>query len=190
NLERGLGRDPDKMYVAVTSPVLIYKNMFYVGGLVSDNTPGFIRAFDVKTGKQKWIFHTIPYPGYKGYDSWEDTTAYKWAGSTNSWGGFSLDKKRGILYAPTGTPTNDFYGGKRWGDNLFGSCLLALDAKTGELLWYFQNVHHDVWDMDVPSAPALVTINHNGEEMNAAVLTTKTGYVYVFNRETGEPIFP
>jgi quinoprotein glucose dehydrogenase len=190
DLVKGLGMDPDELYVAVTSPVMVYKNLFLVGGLVAENTPGFIRAFDVKTGKQKWIFHTIPHPGEKGYESWEDTTAYKWMGSTNSWGGFSLDEKRGILYAPTGSPTNDFYGGLRKGDNLFGSSLLALDAETGKLLWYFQNVHHDVWDKDLPTAPALITLRNNGKEIPAAVQTTKTGFVFVFNRVTGDTIYP
>lgn len=190
NLVDSLGRDPNTLYIAVTSPVLVYKNLFFVGGLVAENTPGFIRAFDVKSGEQKWFFHTIPLPGQQGFTSWEDTAAYKRMGSTNSWGGFSLDEKRGILYAPTGNPTNDFYGGLRIGNTLFGTCLLALDAETGKLLWHFQGVHHDVWDKDIPTAPSLVTVKHNGEKIDAAVQITKQGFVFVFNRVTGKPVFP
>ena len=190
DLKEGLGRDNTKMFIAPTSPVMIYKNLFIVSGLVGDNTPGDIRAFDVKTGKQKWVFHTIPFPGEPGYETWEDTAAYKYFGSTNSWAGFSLDEKRGILFAPTGNPTNDFYGGQRLGKGLYGNCLLALNAETGKLIWHFQTVHHDVWDMDIPTAPALVTINRNGKKIDAVAQTTKTGLVFVFERETGAPLFP
>ncbi|MBP6024640.1 MAG: PQQ-binding-like beta-propeller repeat protein [Ferruginibacter sp.] len=190
DLKEGLGRDKTKFFVAPTSPAMIYKNLFILSGLVGDNTPGDIRAFDVKTGKQKWIFHTIPFPGEPGYETWEDTTAYKYFGSTNSWAGFSLDEKRGILFAPTGNPTNDFYGGQRLGKGLYGNCLLALNAATGKLIWHFQTVHHDVWDMDVPTPPALVTVTRNGEKIDAVAQTTKTGLVFVFDRETGTPLFP
>lgn len=190
NLNVGLDRDETKIFVAPTSPVMIYKNLFFLSGMVGDESPGHIRAFDVKTGAQKWIFHTIPYPGEPGYETWEDTSAYRYLGSTNSWAGFSLDEKRGILFAPTGNPTNDFYGGQRLGQGLYGNCLLALDAATGKLLWHFQTVHHDVWDMDVPTAPALVTVNKDGKKVDAVALTTKTGYVFMFERETGKPIFP
>lgn len=190
NLNLGLDRDETKIFVAPTSPVMIYKNLFFLSGMVGDESPGHIRAFDVKTGQQRWIFHTIPYPGEKGYETWEDTAAYKYLGSTNSWAGFSLDEKRGILFAPTGNPTNDFYGGQRLGQGLYGNCLLAIDAATGKLLWHFQTVHHDVWDMDVPTAPALVTVDKDGKKVDAVALTTKTGYVFMFERETGKPIFP
>ena len=190
DLREGLDRDPKDLFVAPTSPVMIYKNLFFVSGLTGENTPGHIRAFDIKTGQQKWIFHTVPYPGEPGYETWNDTSAYRRMGSTNSWAGFSLDEKRGILYAPTGNPTNDFYGGDRLGNGLFGNCLLALDAETGKLLWHFQTVHHDVWDMDVPAPPSLITLNHDGKKVDAAVQTTKTGLVFVFDRVTGEPVFP
>ena len=190
NLANGLGRDSTKLFVAPTSPVMVYKNLFFLSGLVGDETPGHIRAFDVKTGKQKWIFHTIPYPGEAGYETWEDTTAYKYMGSTNSWAGFSLDEKRGILYAPTGNPTNDFYGGARVGRGLYGNCLLAINAETGKLIWHFQTVHHDVWDMDLPAAPALITVKHEGKLVDAVAQTTKTGLVFLFDRETGKPLFP
>jgi quinoprotein glucose dehydrogenase len=158
--------------------------------LVGDETPGHIRAFDIKSGAQKWIFHTIPYPQDKGYETWDDTTAYKHMGSTNSWAGFSLDEKRGILFAPTGNPSNDFYGGERTGMGLYGNSLLAIDAETGKLKWHFQTVHHDVWDMDLPAPPALVTVTHKGKRVDAVAQTTKTGFVFLLNRETGEPLFP
>ncbi|MEO9005421.1 MAG: PQQ-binding-like beta-propeller repeat protein [Ginsengibacter sp.] len=189
DLTQGLDRNPKELFVAPTAPVMIYKNLFFVSGLVGENTPGHIRAFDIKTGKQKWIFHTVPYPGEPGYNTWDDSTAYKRMGSTNSWSGFSLDEKRGILYAPVGSPTNDFYGGDRLGAGLYGDCLVALEAATGKLLWHFQTVHHDVWDMDVPTPPILITLNHNGKKVDAAVQTTKTGLVFVFDRVTGKPVF-
>ncbi|HEY9559799.1 MAG TPA: hypothetical protein VIR29_03305 [Anseongella sp.] len=169
---------------------MVYDNLFFVSGLVGESTPGHIRAFEVRTGNQKWIFHTIPYPGEKGYETWEDREAYKHMGSTNSWAGFSLDEKRGILYAPVGNPTNDFYGGNRLGDGLFGNSLVALDAETGALKWHFQTVHHDVWDMDLPAPPSLVTLKHHGRKVDAAVQTSKMGLIFVFDRETGKPLFP
>ena len=190
SLVNGLDRDPTKLFVAPTSPVMVYKNLFFVSGLVGEETPGHIRAFDVQTGKQQWIFHTIPYPQDKGYETWDDTTAYKHMGSTNSWAGFSLDEKRGILFAPTGNPTNDFYGGNRTGMGLYGNSLLAIDAATGKLKWHFQTVHHDVWDMDLPAPPALVTVTHKGKKIEAVAQTTKTGFVFLLDRETGKPLFP
>lgn len=190
NLVNGLDRDPSKLFVAPTSPVMVYNNLFFVSGLVGEETPGHIRAFDVQTGKQQWIFHTIPYPQDKGYETWDDTTAYRHMGSTNSWAGFSLDEKRGILFAPTGNPTNDFYGGNRTGKGLYGNSLLAIDAVTGKLKWHFQTVHHDVWDMDLPAPPALVTVTHKGKQIDAVAQTTKTGFVFLLDRETGKPLFP
>lgn len=190
NLVNGLDRDPTKLFVAPTSPVMVYKNLFFVSGLVGEETPGHIRAFDIQSGKQQWIFHTIPYPQDMGYESWDDTTAYKHMGSTNSWAGFSLDEKRGILFAPTGNPTNDFYGGNRTGMGLYGNSLLAIDALTGKLKWHFQTVHHDVWDMDLPAPPALVTVTHQGKQIDAVAQTTKTGFVFLLDRETGKSLFP
>jgi quinoprotein glucose dehydrogenase len=190
DLARGLGRDATKMSISPTSPVMIYQDLFIVSGLVSEQTPGHIRAFDVRTGQQKWIFHTIPYPGETGYDTWEDTTAYRHMGSTNAWSGFTLDEKRGILFAGVGSPTNDFYGGERLGNGLFGNCELAIDAATGKLIWHFQTVHHDVWDMDLSSPPALVTVVRDGRKVDAVAQTTKTAFVFLFERETGKPLFP
>lgn len=190
DLRKGLGRDEKTVSISPTSPVMIYKNLFITSGLVGEATPGHIRGFDVKTGQQKWIFHTIPFPGEPGYETWEDKTAYKRMGSANAWSGFSLDSKRGILFAGIGNPTNDFYGGDRRGKGLYGNCVLAIDAATGKHKWHFQTVHHDVWDMDVSSPPVLVTLSHKGKMTDAVVQTTKTGFVFVFEREKGTPLFP
>ncbi|MRG45256.1 PQQ-binding-like beta-propeller repeat protein [Chitinophaga sp. SYP-B3965] len=190
DLRKGLGRDEKNVSISPTSPVMIYKDLFITSGLVGDETPGHIRGFDVKTGKQKWIFHTIPYPGEPGYETWEDKTAYKRMGSTNAWSGFSLDSKRGILFAGIGNPTNDFYGGDRLGKGLYGNCLVAIDAATGKHKWHFQTIHHDVWDMDISSPPVLITLPRNGKMIDAVVQTTKTGFVFVFEREKGNPLFP
>ena len=190
DLRKGLDREEKDMTISPTSPVMVYKDLFFVGGLVSETTPGHIRAYDIRTGKQQWIFHTVPYPGEYGYDTWEDTTAYRRMGSTNSWSGFSLDEKRGILFAGIGSPTNDFYGGDRWGDGLFGNCILALDAQTGKRIWHFQTVHHDVWDMDISSPPILIRIKKEGKSIDAIAQTTKTGLVFVLDRETGNPVYP
>lgn len=190
DLSKGLGRDEKKMSITPTSPVAVFKNLFILSGLAGDETPGHIRAFDVRTGEQKWIFHTIPWPGEPGYETWEDSTAYRHMGSTNSWSGFSLDEKRGILFAGTGNPTNDFYGGQRRGDGLYGNCVLAIDAATGRLIWHYQIVRHDVWDMDLPTPPVCVTLKRDGKKIDAVAQTTKTGYIYVFDRETGKPLFP
>ncbi|HYE53660.1 MAG TPA: c-type cytochrome, partial [Chitinophagaceae bacterium] len=151
--------------------------------------PGHIRAYDVRTGLRKWIFHTIPHPGEEGYDTWQDTAAYRFAGGANAWSGFSLDEKRGILFAATGSASFDFYGGNRKGDNLFANCLLALDAKTGKRIWHFQYIHHDVWDRDLSSPPALVTIKRDGKLIDAAALSTKAGFIFLFERETGKPLY-
>ena len=189
----GLGREVGHLYVMPTSPGIIYKNLYIVGGRTNESlpaAPGHIRAFDVKTGKQQWIFHTIPHPGEFGYDTWKDTAAYHFAGAANNWSGFSLDEKRGILFAPTGSAAFDFYGGNRIGNNLFANCLLALDALTGKRLWHFQTIHHDVWDRDLPTPPALVTVTHNGKETDAVAQPTKHGFVFLFERETGKPLFP
>ena len=193
DMHDGLGRDVSDLYVAVTSPGIIYKDLLILGSRVSEGSnaaPGHIRAYDVHTGKQRWIFHTIPHPGEKGFDSWEDSTAYKHIGGANSWSGFSMDEKRGILFAPTGSASYDFYGGKRKGANLFANCILALDAATGKYKWHFQTVHHDVWDRDLPTPPSLVTVTHSGKKIDAVAQPTKSGFVFVLDRETGTPLFP
>lgn len=192
DLRSGLGRDSSRLTVWATSPGVIFKDLLIQGTALGegyDAAPGFVRAYNLKTGKIAWTFHTIPQPGEFGYDTWSEN-AYKEVGGTNSWAGMSLDEARGIVYIPTGSPAFDFYGGNRKGKNLFGNCLLAIEAGTGKLIWYYQLVHHDVWDYDLPAPPNLVTIVRDGKKVDAVAQVTKMGMVFVFNRETGEPIFP
>jgi quinoprotein glucose dehydrogenase len=192
DLHNDLDRDVRDLFVTATSPPIIYKDILITGTRVDEGpmaAPGHIRAYDVRTGKKRWIFHTIPQPGEEGYNTWEDSTAYKFIGGANAWNGFSLDEKRGIVYASIGSASYDFYGGKRLGNDLFANCVLALDANTGKKIWHFQTVHHDVWDRDLSSPPALVTVNKNNQSIDAVVVTTKTGFIYLFNRETGKPIY-
>ena len=151
--------------------------------------PGHVRGFDVRSGKQLWIFHTIPQKGEFGVDTWEDDS-WKYSGNTNVWTGISADTELGYVYLPTGTPTNDWYGGHRPGDNLFAESLVCLDAKTGKRVWHFQMVHHGLWDYDLPSAPTLMNIEIDNEAIPAVAQVSKQGFVYVFNRKTGEPIWP
>ena len=192
DLHEGLGRDVHTLFVTATSPGIVYKDLLIMGTRVHEGpeaAPGHIRAYDLRTGQQKWIFHTIPQPGEKGFDSWEDPNAYKLIGGANAWGGLSLDNKRGIVFAGTGSANYDFYGGKRKGNNLFANCVLALDATTGKYAWHFQYIHHDVWDRDIPAPPALVTIKKEGKNIDAVAVTTKTGNVFVLDRETGKPVY-
>ena len=153
------------------------------------SAPGDLRAFDVLTGKMAWIFHTIPHPGEFGYDTWPKD-AWTYVGGNNTWGEISVDEKRGIAYFPTGSPTYDFYGADRIGADLFGDCLIALDARTGKRLWHFQAVHHDLWDYDLTTGPKLLTVRHNGKMVDVVAQATKFGFLYVFNRVTGEPLWP
>lgn len=193
SLKAGFEERAEELYVVTTSPGIIYEDLIIIGSRVSegeDAAPGDIRAFNVRTGKLQWTFHTIPQSGEFGYDTWEDPDAWQNIGGANSWAGMALDETRGIVYIPTGTASPDFYGGNRKGSNLFGNSLLALDAKTGERIWHYQTVHHDLWDRDLPSAPNLVTVTHDGREIDAVSQTTKTGFVFLFDRETGAPLFP
>lgn len=174
-----------------TSPAIIYKNLLITGSAVSEGyegSPGHIRAYDVRTGKRIWIFHTIPQPGEFGYDTWPKDAST--SGGCNAWGGLSLDAKRGIVFAATGSPANDFHGGERIGQNLFGNSVIALDAATGKRIWHYQVLHHDLWDLDLPTAPNLVTIKKEGKLIDAVAQVSKQGFIYMFDRETGEPIFP
>jgi quinoprotein glucose dehydrogenase len=185
------GENPEAR-VQLSTPGIIYHDLLIVGAAVSENTgaaPGHVRAFDVRTGRQVWIFHTIPPPGEFGSDTWPDD-AYKRIGGANNWAGMSLDEKRGIVYVPTGSPTYDYYGGDRPGANLFGNCILALNAATGAHIWHYQTVHHDIWDYDLPTAPNLITVEREGMRIDAIAQPSKTGFIYVLDRETGEPIFP
>jgi quinoprotein glucose dehydrogenase len=185
----GLDRDALSVRVTATSPGVVYEDKLIHGSRVYNLTPGHIRAFNVRTGELEWVFRTIPYPGDYGYETWPPD-AWTRIGNTNSWPGMSLDVDRGIVYAPVASPGHDFYGGDRPGENLFGSSLVALNAATGERIWHYQFVRHDIWDYDPPAAPNLITIRRNGRWIDAVSQTTKTGFVYVFDRETGEPLFP
>lgn len=192
DLHEGLGRDVSDLFVVSTSPGMVYKNLLIVGTRVHESppaAPGHIRAYDVRTGKQVWIFHTIPQPGQFGHDTWDDPNAWKYTGGANVWSGFALDEEKGILYAPTGSAASDFYGGTRTGMNLFANCLLALDAETGERLWHFQFMHHDLWDKDLPAPPVLGKLFRQGKPIDAVIQTTKNGMVFAFERTTGEPLF-
>lgn len=174
------------------TPGRVFENLFITGSNTGEgygSPPGDIRAFDVRTGKLAWTFHTIPHPGEHGYDTWPEG-AWKWAGGVNVWGEISIDEKRGIAYFPLGSPTHDMFGGDRRGANLFGNSLLALDARTGKRLWHFQTVHHDLWDYDLTTAPKLLTVRHNGQPVDIVAQPTKFGLLYVFNRITGAPLWP
>ena len=194
DLSEQLDRDmPEKPFVVATTPGIIYRDLLIMGSRVSesaDGAPGHIRAYDVRTGVRKWIFHTIPHPGEPGYESWPDKEAWKKLGGANNWAGMSLDEKRGILYVPTGSVSGDFYGGFRKGSNLFANSLVALEAATGKYLWHFQTVHHDLWDRDLPANPNLVTLHKDGKAIDAVAQITKHGYIFVFDRENGQPVFP
>jgi quinoprotein glucose dehydrogenase len=192
DLREGLGRDPKTLNVGLTSPGVVYKDLLIVGSIVSEglpSAPGDIRAYDVRSGKLRWSFHTIPHPGEFGYETWPKD-AWKHTGGANSWPGLTLDVRRGLVFAPTGSAAFDFYGADRAGDNLFANSLLALKADTGERVWHFQFVRHDVWDRDLPTAPALVTVRRDGRMVDAVAQPTKSGFVFVFERETGKPLFP
>jgi quinoprotein glucose dehydrogenase len=192
DLRLDLGRDLRDQSVRLTSPGVVYKDLVIIGGRVSEGlpaSPGDIRAYDVRTGKLRWAFHTIPHPGEIGYDTWS-RNSWTVNGGANSWPGMALDEVRGILYAPTGSAAADFYGGDRLGDNLFANSLIALDANTGKRLWHFQFVHHDIWDRDPPSPPTLATVRRNGQRIDAVVQATKQGYLFVLDRTTGKPLFP
>ena len=193
DLRKGLTTgDYSKEFAALTTPGVIYKDMVIVGFRAPETEPalhGDIRAFDVHTGSLRWSFHTIPLPGDDGYDTWPKD-AWKVTGAANNWAGMSLDEKGGIVYVPTGSAVNDFYGYDRIGNDLFANTLLALDANTGKQLWHFQGVHHDIWDRDFPSPPALLTLHLDGKSIDALAQPTKQGFLYVFDRTTGKPLFP
>jgi quinoprotein glucose dehydrogenase len=191
DLREGLGREPLN-WVTMTSPAVVYKDLVIAGGAMSETlpaSPGDIRAFDAHSGQLRWSFHTIPHPGELGYDTWPKT-AWTYSGSANNWAGMSVDLKRGIVFVPTGSAASDFFGANRVGNDLFSVSLIALNAETGKRIWHYQFVHHDIWDRDPPSAPALVTVKRKGQDVDAVVQTTKQGYVFVFDRATGKPLFP
>lgn len=193
DLRVGLDRDPATLRVVQSlSPGRVFEDMIILGSATNQgygSAPGDIRAFDVRTGKLRWVFHTVPRPGEYGYETWPKD-AWKRVGGANVWTELALDAKRGILYAPTASAKYNFYGVDRRGANLFSDCLLALDARTGKRLWHYQTVHHDIWDYDHATAPKLLTVRHGGKTIDAVAQVTKQGYVFVFNRLTGEPLWP
>jgi len=193
DLKQGLDRDPSTLrLVQSTTPGRVFEDLLILGSATNQgygSAPGDIRAFDVRTGKLVWTFHTIPRPGEFGYDTWPKD-AWKRVGGANVWGEFSVDEKRGIVYAPTASAKYNFYGADRNGANLFGDCLLALDARTGKRLWHFQMVHHDIWDYDDATAPKLLTVRHAGKSVDIVAQVSKQGFVWVFDRVTGEPLWP
>ena len=192
DLRAGLDRDPEKVNQQSRTPGRVFENLLIMGSATNqeyDSAPGDIRAFDVRTGALVWTFHTVPRPGEFGYETWPPD-AWKTVGGANNWGEQSIDAKRGIVFVPTGSPKFNFYGGNRKGANLFGDCLIALDARTGKRLWHFQTVHHDIWDLDNNSAPQLTTIRKDGRVIDVVAVASKTGYLYVFDRVTGKPIWP
>jgi quinoprotein glucose dehydrogenase len=192
DLRVGLDRDPAAINQQTRTPGRVFENLIVMGSATNqeyDSAPGDIRAFDVRTGAQVWTFHTVPRPGEFGYDTWPPE-AWKTVGGANNWGEQSIDEKRGIVYVPTGSAKYNFYGGHRKGANLFADCLIALDVRTGKRLWHFQTVHHDIWDLDNNSSPQLTTIRHNGKTIDVVAMASKTGYLYVFDRATGRPIWP
>jgi quinoprotein glucose dehydrogenase len=193
DLRDGLGRAPQSLTLVQSyNPGRIFENLLILGSATNEeyrSGPGDIRAYDVRSGQLVWTFHTVPHPGEVGYDTWPKN-AWKSVGGANDWSGLALDEKRGIVYIPTASPKYNFYGANRPGANLFGDSLLALNARTGKLIWYYQMVHHDIWDYDNDSTPMLTTVTHNGKKIDVVAQAGKVGFVWVFNRETGEPLWP
>lgn len=192
DLKEGITRSGSDNYVTANTPNTIYKDLIIVGARVAEEDKallGDIRAFNAYTGKLVWTFKTIPEPGQPGYETWSPSEPRKHIGGANCWAGMAIDRERGIVYAPTGSAAYDFYGGNRKGDNLYANCLLALEAATGKPLWHFQFVHHDIWDRDPPAPPNLLTVIKNGVKTDAIAQVTKQGFVFVFDRVTGKPLF-
>jgi quinoprotein glucose dehydrogenase len=191
DMTQNVGREIHS-YVASTTPGVIFNDVLIMGVRVAeseDASPAPIRAYDVRTGKLRWSFNTIPHPGEKGYETWENKDAWKSLGGANNWAGMSLDEKRGIVYIPTGSVGGDFYGANRKGQNLYANSLVALDAATGKYIWHFQFVHHDLWDRDLPANPNLLTIERDGKKLDVVAQITKHGYIFMFDRTNGKPVF-
>ena len=180
---------PEPANVGLNTPGYVYNDLIIIGAIVSEDVPGAVRAFDVRTGERKWIFHTLPRPGEPGSETWPEGYLEN-TGGASDWSGLAIDTTRGIVYSSTETAGPDFYGGYRYGENLYANSLIALDAETGERLWHYQFVRHDLWDMDNPTPPTLLTVNHDGKKVDVVAQGTKMGYLYVFDRVSGEPLWP
>jgi quinoprotein glucose dehydrogenase len=195
DLKEGLGRKIDARLYTVSSPPIVVGDVVVVGSAMTEGTgyqetpPGHVRGFDVRTGRMKWIFHTIAQPDELEHETWEDDS-WRLSGGANVWTLMSADEELGYVYLPVGSPVTDYYGGHRLGDNLFANSLVCLDAETGELVWHFQFVHHTVWDYDPPAAPNLINITVDGRRIAAVAQVTKQGFTFVFDRATGEPVWP
>lgn len=194
SIKEGLGKNAENKFAVSNTPGTLFEDLIVMPLRLSEGADaalGNIQAFNVLTGKLAWVFHTIPQPNEYGYETWPKNT-YKntEVGGANNWAGMAVDRKRGIIYVPTGSAAFDFYGGNRKGKNLFANCLIALDARTGKRLWHFQTVHHDIWDKDLPAPPNLITVKQNGKSIDAVAQVTKSGHVFVFDRVTGKPLFP
>ncbi len=193
DLREGLGRNANHLtLVQSANPGRVYKDLLILGSATNEeyaSGPGDIRAYNVLTGALTWTFHTVPHPGEVGYDTWPKD-AWKTVGGANAWSGMALDEKRGTVFVPTASPKYNFYGANRTGKNLFGDSLLALDAATGKLRWYYQTVHHDIWDYDNATTPMLLTVRHNGKLQDVVAQASKVGFVWVFDRDTGKPLWP
>ena len=193
DLRKGIADEFPERRVGMTSPPVVYKNVVICGSLVPDGEPrgpfGDVRAFDARTGKLLWTFHTVAQGGEFGNDTWA-AESWRKRGGVNAWPPLSVDLDRGIVFLPLTSPSTDYYGGDRQGRGLFGDSLVALDASTGKRLWHFQTVHHNLWDYDLPAQPTLVQVRRNGKLVDAVVQVTKTGFTFVFDRVTGEPVFP
>jgi quinoprotein glucose dehydrogenase len=192
DLRKGLRGEFERQALVCTSPGAVFKDLIIVGMREPETLPappGDIRAFDIRSGKLRWTFHTIPHPGEYGYDTWPPN-AWRSSGAANNWAGMAVDTRRGVVYVPTGSAAADFYGADRVGNDLFADSLIALNAETGERIWHFQVVKHDIWDRDLPSPPTLVTLQMQGQTIDAVAQTTKSGYVFLFRRDDGKPLFP
>ena len=193
DMREGLGRPASSIRrLQSMMPGVLFDDLVIMGSAPGEgyfSAPGHIRAYNVVTGKLAWTFHTVPQPGEFGYDTWPKD-AYKYVGGTNVWSEMSVDERRGIVYLPIGSPTYDYYAADRLGSNLFGNCLVALNARTGKRIWHFQTVHHDLWDYDLASAPQLITVKRGGKQIDAVAVATKHGFMFVFDRVTGKPVFP
>ncbi|MGB3848701.1 MAG: PQQ-binding-like beta-propeller repeat protein, partial [Tunicatimonas sp.] len=190
DLRKHLGADPATLSITLSTPGIVYGDLLIIGSATGEGynaSPGHIRAYDVRRGELAWIFRTLPQPSTFGYDTWQWLPGENYGGA-NNWGGLSLDEARGVVYVATGSPTYDFYGANRLGENLFGNCVIALDATTGRRKWHYQAVHHDLWDYDLACAPTLMTIPHRGRAVEVVVQPTKMGTLIVLDRETGQPL--